>query len=141
MYPCFYSTADLGSRCSAFCGVSRIPILMPLLKALHLLLSLLSPPHPILQRFLQLFILSARPYLLLHNIVKSIIEDKEGPIKPFYYTFSDGGIFGFYASGHAELASGVLLVHNSLTISFFDTTTHSIAHTISMSSLYISNLL
>jgi hypothetical protein len=76
--------------------------------------------------------------------VKSLVQDREGEVRPFYYTFSDGGVFGFYANGPAEQATGVLLVHSSITHSLpllFDTITHYVTLTIPLSIIYLYNVL
>jgi hypothetical protein len=47
---------------------------------------------------------------VLHSLVKKIVQNKDGNITPFYYTYTDGGVFGFYANGAAEHATAILLV-------------------------------
>lgn len=83
------------------------------------------------------FLFSAKPYLVLHSIVKTMVQNRDGAIKPFYYTFTDGGIFGFYTNGTAEFATELLLV-NKLLLTLFSVSLSS--HTLSLSELSVPEM-
>ena len=56
---------------------------------------------------------SAKPYKVLHNIMLNKIAAMGIPpsaLTPFHYTYSTGGLLGFYAKGPPTVASDLLLV-------------------------------
>lgn len=59
----------------------------------------------------------AKPYHVLHEVISNKISKMDinkTALVPFYYTYTSGGVFGFYANGAASEATALLQVITTL---------------------------